>query len=82
MDEDVSQHVFEVERKETDEGKCSLYRVVSKLYNMVWVNFLIVFFYFSLIEININVFTQISNLTFSSNFATTGAFFSAVFLSA
>jgi hypothetical protein len=33
-----------------------------------------------LIEININVFTQIGNLTFSSGFAATGAFFSALFL--
>lgn len=49
---------------------------------MLWFNLLIVFFYFSIIEININVFTQISNLTFSSDFATTGSFFSAVFLAA
>lgn len=48
---------------------------------MFWFNLLIVFFYFSLIEMNINIFTQISNLTFSSNFATTGAFFSGTFLS-
>jgi hypothetical protein len=47
---------------------------------MLWFNILISFFYFSLIEININIFTQIANLTFSSSFATTGAFFSAVFL--
>ena len=47
---------------------------------MLWFNVLIVFFYFSIIEININIFTQIGNLTFSSNFATTGAFFSAAFL--
>lgn len=47
---------------------------------MFWFNILIVFFYFSLIEMNINIFTQIANLTFSSDFATTGAFFSAIFL--
>jgi hypothetical protein len=47
---------------------------------MLWFNLLIVFFYFSLIEFNINIFTQIANLTFSSNFATVGAFFSALFL--
>jgi hypothetical protein len=47
---------------------------------MMWFNILIVFFYFSLIEININIFTQIANLTFSSSFANTGTFFSAVFL--
>ena len=40
---------------------------------------MIIFFYFSIIEININIFTQINNLTFSSSFATTGAFFSALF---
>ena len=46
----------------------------------MWFNVLIVFFYFSLIEININIFTQIANLTFSSSFANIGAFFSAAFL--
>ena len=56
--------------------------MVSKIYNMMWFNILIVFFYFSLIEININIFTQIANLTFSSSFANTGAFFSAAFLAA
>jgi hypothetical protein len=63
-----------------EEGKVGLFWFVNKLYNMLWFNVLIVFFYFSLIEININVFTQIANLTFSSSFATTGAFFSALFL--
>lgn len=47
---------------------------------MVWLHFGIVFLYFSLIEININIFTQIMNLTFSSGFATVGAFLSALFL--
>jgi hypothetical protein len=47
---------------------------------MLWFNLLIVFFYFSLVELNINIFTQVSNLTFSSSFATVGPFFSAVFL--
>lgn len=46
----------------------------------MWLNFFIIFFYLSLIEININIFTQIGNLTFSSGFAATGAFFSALFL--
>ena len=49
---------------------------------MLWLHLLIVFFYFSLIEININIFTQIANLTFSSAFATSGAFLSAFFLAA
>jgi hypothetical protein len=53
---------------------------VNRLYNILWFNFLIIFFYFSLIEININIFTQVSNLTFSSPFATAGAFCSALFL--
>lgn len=60
----------------------SLYWIVNKVNNMLWFNALIVFFYFSLIEININIFTQIANLTFSSSFATTGAIFSAIFLAA
>ena len=47
---------------------------------MVWYTFFITFFYLSLIEININIFTQIANLTFSSGFAAFGAFCSAVFL--
>jgi len=54
--------------------------VVNKVHNILWFNLLIVFFYFSIIEININIFTQIGNLTFSSSFATAGAFFSASFL--
>jgi hypothetical protein len=57
-----------------------VYWVVNRVYNLLWFNLLIVFFYFSLIEINLNIFTQVGNLTFSSNFATTGAFFSALFL--
>jgi len=64
-----------------DKDKITLYYLVNKLYNILWFNLLIVFFYFSIIEMNINIFTQISNLTFSSSFATTGAFFSALFLS-
>ena len=47
---------------------------------MMTFNFMIVFFSLSLLEINVNVFTQISNLTFSSSFAATGAFFSAIFM--
>jgi len=69
-----------VVRRDKDKGKVTLFSVVSKVYNMMWFNILIVFFYFSLIEININIFTQIANLTFSSPFANTGAFFSAAFL--
>jgi hypothetical protein len=72
--------VFELEKREVSSGRCSVYGVVNRIYNTLWFNVLIVFFYFSIIEININIFTQIGNLTFSSNFATTGAFFSAVFL--
>lgn len=53
---------------------------MNKLYNILWFNFLIIFFYFSLIEMNINIFTQVANLTFSSAFATAGTFFSALFL--
>ncbi len=41
---------------------------------------MITFFYLSLVEINVNVFTQMGNLTFSSSFAATGAFFSAIFI--
>ena len=70
----------EVVRRDKDKGRVTLYSIVSKAYNMMWFNVLIVFFYFSLIEININVFTQIANLTFSSPFANAGAFFSAAFL--
>ena len=47
---------------------------------MTWFTFFITFFNLSLIEININIFTQIANLTFSSGFAVFGAFASAVFL--
>ena len=54
--------------------------MVIKFHNFMWLNFVITFFYLSLVEININVFSQIANLTFSSPFAATGAFFSAVFL--
>ncbi len=53
---------------------------VIKLANILCFNFLIVFAYLSLVEININIFTQMVNLTFSSSFAATGAFFSALFL--
>jgi len=70
----------EIKRVEKDKDKLSLFWVVNKLYNMLWFNLLIVFFYFSIIEMNINIFTQIANLTFSSSFATVGAFFSALFL--
>jgi hypothetical protein len=70
----------EVVRKDRNADRVTVYSIVSKLYNMTWFNVLIVFFYFSLIEININVFTQVANLTFSSSFATTGSFFSALFL--
>jgi hypothetical protein len=63
-----------------DEGKISFYWFVNKLYNILWFNFFIIFFYFSIIEMNINIFTQVANLTFSSPFATAGAFFSALFL--
>ena len=49
--------------------------------NVFWLTLPLHFFYFSLIELNINIFTQIGNLTFSSSFAATGAFFSALFLS-
>lgn len=66
-------------RVSKDEG-CSVFWVVNRLYNILWFNFLIIFFYFSIIEININIFTQVANLTFSSPFATAGAFFSALFL--
>lgn len=71
----------EVRRRKREEG-VGLYWLVNKVSNMLWFNVLIVFFYFSLIEMNINIFTQIANLTFSSSFATTGAFFSALFLAA
>lgn len=71
---------FEVEKRDVNEGECTLYLVVNRIHNMLWLHLLIVFFYFSIIEININIFTQIGNLTFSSDFATTGAFFSAFFL--
>lgn len=70
---------MEVKKVNKDEGKYNLYFFVNKLYNILWFNFLIVFFYFSIIEMNINIFTQIANLTFSSPFATAGAFFSALF---
>ena len=56
------------------------FRIVNRLNNSLWLHFYITFFYFSLIEINLNVFTQIANLTFSSSFAAAGAYFSAVFL--
>ena len=69
-----------MEKREVDHGTCTVFFFINKLYNMMWFNLLIVFFYFSIIEININIFTQIGNLTFSSSFATTGAFFSATFL--
>lgn len=68
-----------MEKVNKDKGKITLYWFVNKLYNILWFNFMIIFFYFSIIEININIFTQVANLTFSSGFATTGAFFSAVF---
>lgn len=71
--------LYEVEKVNKDEGKITFFWFVNKLYNILWFNFLIIFFYFSIIEININVFTQISNLTFSSAFATTGTVFSAIF---
>jgi hypothetical protein len=69
-----------VKRVDREEGKITVYWFVNRLYNILWFNFLIIFFYFSIIEININIFTQVANLTFSSPFATTGAFFSALFL--
>lgn len=69
-----------MKRVNRDEGKITFYWFVNRLYNILWFNFLIIFFYFSIIEININIFTQVANLTFSSPFATTGAFFSALFL--
>ena len=47
---------------------------------MTWLNFYITFFYLSITEINLNIFTQITNLTFSSTFAAVGAYFSAVFM--
>lgn len=56
------------------------YKIVNTLFNIIWFNFFLVFFYLSLIEININIFTQIANLTFSSSFAAAGAYFSALFM--
>lgn len=72
--------VTKIEKKVAPIEKWSLYYVINWIYNILWYNFALEFFYFSVIEININIFTQIGNLTFSSPFATAGAFFSAVFL--
>ena len=59
-------------------SKC--YKYINKVYNICWLNFFIVFFYLSLIELNINIFAQVTNLTFSSGFAAFGALSSAFFM--
>lgn len=56
------------------------YKVLNRFSSIFWLTFPIHFFYFSLIQLNVNIFTQIGNLTFSSAFAAAGAFFSAAFL--
>ena len=47
---------------------------------MTWFTVLVFFFNLSLIEININIFTQINHLTFRSGYVTWGTLVSAVFL--
>ena len=80
MDPENEVEWYEVKR--VGERRACWWRWLNRLHNWLWLHLLIVFFYFSLIEMNINIFTQIANLTFSSAFATTGAFFSALFLAA
>lgn len=67
------------ERRQVNRTSCC-WRWLNRLHNILWLHLLIVFFYFSLIEMNINIFTQIANLTFSSTFATAGALTSSFFL--
>lgn len=57
-----------------------MYSIVNTLHNLLWFNLLIVFFYFSLIEVNINIFFQLRHLTFDDSFATAGSISSIIFL--
>ena len=57
-----------------------MYSIVNTLHNLLWFNLLIVFFYFSLIEININIFTQLRHLTFNDSFSSAGSISSIIFL--
>ena len=51
--------MIEIKKVDKEEGKITLYWLINKLYNILWFNFFIIFFYFSIIELNINIFTQI-----------------------